>query len=224
MSGEKLKPLVIGKSAKPRCFSRIKPERLPVTYRNNKKAWMTSELMIDWLKSVDRQMKRSGRHILMFLDNAPAHPKVTLDNIKLVFLPANTTSVAQPMDQGIIQTLKLKYRSRQLKYILSQMEHSDKVGSTILREISILDAIYWINGSWKEVEASTIQKCFAKCGFTQFNQVCSDNDDDDDEVPLAVLRLSNELFGCTFSDLVDIDKAVPTFDLNTVNWDRNARI
>ena len=39
MSGtEKLPLLVIGKSAKPRCFKNNKP---PVAYKANQKAWMT---------------------------------------------------------------------------------------------------------------------------------------------------------------------------------------
>lgn len=44
MSGtEKLKPLVIGKSAKPRGFKNIKDTaKLPVTWKSNKKAWMNS--------------------------------------------------------------------------------------------------------------------------------------------------------------------------------------
>ncbi|GFV14931.1 uncharacterized protein TNCV_3642931 [Trichonephila clavipes] len=39
---EKITPLVIGKSAKPRCFKGI--NSFPTKYRSNKKAWMTTEL------------------------------------------------------------------------------------------------------------------------------------------------------------------------------------
>ena len=81
MMGEKLKPLVIGKAQKPRCFVKICPENLPVTYRNNKKAWMTSLLMTEWLTSLDRKMKQQKRKIVLFLDNAPSHPSVKLDNV-----------------------------------------------------------------------------------------------------------------------------------------------
>ena len=35
MTGEKLKPLVIGKSAKPRAFNKRNINNLPVNYRNN---------------------------------------------------------------------------------------------------------------------------------------------------------------------------------------------
>jgi hypothetical protein len=47
----------------------------------------------------------------MIVDNCPAHPHVKgLKSMKLVFLPPNTTSVTQPMDQGVIRNLKLHYR------------------------------------------------------------------------------------------------------------------
>jgi hypothetical protein len=41
-----------------------------------------------------------------------------------------------------------------------------KLGPEILREITILQAYYWISAAWKEVDSDTIVKCFAKCGFT----------------------------------------------------------
>ena len=67
-------------------------------------------------------MRTQDRHILLFLDNAPCHPPVdSLTNIKLVFLPANTTSILQPLDQGIIQNLKLHYRKLLLRRVLSHI-------------------------------------------------------------------------------------------------------
>lgn len=112
------------------------------------------------------------------------------------------------------------------------MERTDKVGLEVLRQISILDAIYWINGSWKQVEPSTIQKCFAKCGFPfavseQCDKVVSDSDcdDDDDEIPLQTLRLSHELFSCEYQELVELDRLLPTCDLNNceIRWDNHAQ-
>jgi hypothetical protein len=42
MTGEKLKPLVIGKCRKPRCFKSIDLKNFSVFYHFNKKAWMTT--------------------------------------------------------------------------------------------------------------------------------------------------------------------------------------
>lgn len=41
---EKLEPIFIGKSKNPRCFQKKDPQARGFYYRNNKKAWMTTEL------------------------------------------------------------------------------------------------------------------------------------------------------------------------------------
>jgi hypothetical protein len=41
---ERLPPIYIGKSKKPCCFKKDSPEKQGFYYRNNKTAWMTSEL------------------------------------------------------------------------------------------------------------------------------------------------------------------------------------
>jgi hypothetical protein len=56
---------------------------------------------------------------LLLLDSAPALPSAELlrskdGKIKCLFLPPNTSSLIQPMDQGVILTLKRLYRSSQL--------------------------------------------------------------------------------------------------------------
>lgn len=50
------------------------------------------------------------KKILLFLENA-----LSLLNLQLKFLPPNTTSKTQPMDMGIIQAMKLKFRNIYLK-------------------------------------------------------------------------------------------------------------
>lgn len=102
MNGEKETPLVIGKSKNPRCFKGAHIDKLPLEWVSNKKAWMTTEIMMSWLKNFDRKMKKQNRKVLLFLDNATSHPKIQLENVRIVFLPPNTTSHCQPLDQGII--------------------------------------------------------------------------------------------------------------------------
>ncbi|XP_033747074.1 tigger transposable element-derived protein 4-like [Pecten maximus] len=231
MTGEKESIVVIGKSANPRCFKKVPPSSLPVHYYSNKKAWMTSNIFEDWVKKFDRKMRRQGRKVLLFLDNAPSHPKLTLNNVTLKFLPPNTTSKSQPMDQGIIQAVKLKYRKRQLQHILTNMaRHKIMTGSQLLKQISILDAIYWVNRAWNQVETDTIVKCFSAAGFTtpepvpdQLEDDEEDEETEEDNVPLEVIRLSMDLFGVGFLELADIDRKVSTCDTEAKDWTANSK-
>ena len=63
----KIKPFVIGKSQKPRCFNHINIETLPVKYSNSTNAWMTMELWDEWF---DFQLKKKS---ILLIDNCPAH-------------------------------------------------------------------------------------------------------------------------------------------------------
>ena len=166
MMGEKMKPLIIWKYANPRCFKNINKNNLPVDYFSNKNAWMTSGVFETWLKAFDRKMMFQKRKILLFLDNATSHAEISLKNIKLQFFPANTTSILQPMDQGIIQTTKIRYRKIQLQNLITRLEkEKEKCCSELLKEVDILQAIYWVKNAWEAVLPQTITKCFAKCGF-----------------------------------------------------------
>lgn len=75
---------------------------------------MTGKIYEDYLKKLNAQMKAQNRKVLLFVDNAPSHPELQLSNINVQFFPPNTTAYTQPMDQGIIQATKLKFRKRQV--------------------------------------------------------------------------------------------------------------
>jgi hypothetical protein len=165
MDSDFVKPLVIGKAEKPRCFRNLNVDNLPVIWRSNKKAWMTSYLFSSWLSDFNRQMRIQGRHVLLFLDNAPSHPKDQVySNVKLYFFPANTTSKLQPLDQGIIKCLKSHYRKRLLRKVISKVDQQ-KDASSIAKEINVYDACLWISQSQKCISSETVKKCFARCGF-----------------------------------------------------------
>lgn len=82
MLGKKLKPLVIGKFLKPRCFSNIK--NLPLEYTANKKSWMTRKIFTNYLNKWNIKLKLSNRKILLFLDNFSTHLNLNLSNITFV--------------------------------------------------------------------------------------------------------------------------------------------
>ncbi|GFV50387.1 tigger transposable element-derived protein 6 [Trichonephila clavipes] len=122
-SSEKITPLVIGKSAKPRCFKGI--NSFPTKFRSNKKAWMTTELFNEWLISLNSDMKREKRHILLFLDNCTVHNNAPpLSNVKLQFFPPNSTSKLQPLATWasyIILKLFIRVKSLKAFWITSKI-------------------------------------------------------------------------------------------------------
>ncbi|XP_064486017.1 tigger transposable element-derived protein 6-like [Ornithodoros turicata] len=107
---DKRPPLVIGKSMRPRCFKGH--PRLPVKYVANSKAWITRSIFGEWLKCFDDDMRRKKRTVCLLLDNCTANHVVGIKvtNIELVYFPANSTSVLQPLDQVIIHSVKCGYR------------------------------------------------------------------------------------------------------------------
>ena len=118
--GNKLPLFVFGKSKQPRCFKGVK--NLPCRYRHQK-SWMDAELFPEWLQEFDQTISAHGRKVALLVDNYPAHPHVDgLQSVQLVFLPPNTTSKTQPMDQGVIHTLKAYYRTQLVQRILRENE------------------------------------------------------------------------------------------------------
>jgi hypothetical protein len=164
--GEKLKPLIIGKSAKPRCFQGQDVNSLGVDYFHNKRAWMTSTIFTQWANKINNKMRIQKRKILVFVDNCTAHPALSLSNVQFKFLPPNTTSKLQPCDAGVIQTVKLHYRKQLLRHLLFEMEEDKSAtGPELAKQISLLDAVLWVKKAWRSLKPETIQKCFLKCGY-----------------------------------------------------------
>ena len=108
---------------------------------------------------------------MLFLDNASSHPTAEYSNKKLQFFSPNTTSLLQPMDQGIIQATKLKFRKLQWqKHDHHYGTHKEKCASEIWKKIDALQAITWIKKAWDSVTPETIQKCVQRCGFQAGNK------------------------------------------------------
>ncbi|XP_069131722.1 tigger transposable element-derived protein 4-like [Argopecten irradians] len=197
---EKLPLFIIGKSAKPRCFKNV--HTLPTEYTANRKAWMTSDIFREWIRKADRKFANQQRRIAMVIDNCPAHPQIhDLRAIKLIFLPPNTTSNTQPMDQGVIQNLKVHYRKRLL------LRHIKAIDRQQTAEITVLDAMKLLAVSWRCVTATTIRNCFHHAGFkTDSSPTPSSDSEDDDDIPLA--HLIN--LPVPFDTYASVDSDLPT--------------
>lgn len=84
----------------------------------------------------------------MLIDNCSAHkPLPSLSNLTVEYLPANTTSILQPLDQGIVQSFKVHYRREMCSRILRDMESSSFQMSAKdqVKKITLLDALYLVD-------------------------------------------------------------------------------
>jgi hypothetical protein len=104
MTGEKMKPMIIGKSANPRSFpSNNLTHQKYFYYESSSNAWVTSAIFLRYLLILNVKFRAEGRFVALLLDNCSSHhiDEALLTNIKLFFLPPNTTAIAQPLDAGI---------------------------------------------------------------------------------------------------------------------------
>jgi hypothetical protein len=119
---------------------------------------MTSEVFCDWLKKLKLQM--CGRSILLLIDNASSHVELQLSNVKVHFLPPNTTSELQPMDAGLIKSFKAHYRRSFIQWILFHLE-----AETTYKNIDLLTCISYVIEARKQVTSTSIVNCWVHTGI-----------------------------------------------------------
>lgn len=165
---EKLAPWFIGTAKNPHAFraAGIKIQNLNLVWRSNQKSWMTTQIFTEFLRWFDRQM--TGRNVILLMDNFSAHQAAVteihssgnpLQNTLIIWLPANSTSRYQPLDQGIIFCWKTYWKRQWVQYILQEFEASRDPVSTM----NVLKAIRWGIQSWEfDLSGRTIQNCFKK--------------------------------------------------------------
>jgi hypothetical protein len=169
---------VIGKPKRPAC---IRNREWPVKYFNQSRAWMDVATCWKWFDEVFQPEinKRTGRPVLLLMDNAPGHFEAfNRKNIEVAFFPANCTSWKQPCDMGIIAALKKRYKYLYLKEVLTYYEMDDSLksikaaqGKQLSRGAAgvaygnaahLLDAANIVKESWDAISAETIRNSFTK--------------------------------------------------------------
>ena len=90
-------------------------------------------------------MKMQSGSVNLFLDNATIHTENInfgkynfgkYSNIKIAFLPRNTTSPLQPLDASIINNFNVKYRKELMHYVLARID-DDLNAYEIVNEIYV---------------------------------------------------------------------------------------
>lgn len=92
-TGEKLKPLVIGKANNPRAFKGIDTTHAVRSVLESQQQSMAEpNSFTEWLQDVNRRKKVRERKILLYMDHVSSHvaSDVSLSNVTIHFWPLNT--------------------------------------------------------------------------------------------------------------------------------------
>ncbi|XP_059583646.1 tigger transposable element-derived protein 1-like [Alligator mississippiensis] len=202
VAGFKLKPFLIHRSENPRALKQVSKHTLPVYYRANSKAWMTQALFEDWfincfIPSVKRCCLEKGVpfKIILLLDNAPGHPQHLDDlhpDVKVVYLPKNTTAILQPMDQGAIAVFKAYYLRATFSKAVAATESDEVTLRDFWKSYNILHCIKNIESAWEGVTEKCMQGIWKKC-LKVFDFERFDKDDHVDVINKKIVELANVL-------------------------------
>jgi len=146
------------------------------------------------------QQKNLDFKVLLILDNAPSHPKdLNHPNVKTIFLPPNTTSLLQQLDQGIIATLKTNYIRNSLQWVLNKIDDNSMEVMKAWRLFTILDCINLINLSITEIKPTTLHACWKNL-WPEAIQGDSLNEPAENRMD-AIVDLAKSLGGEGFDDM-----------------------
>lgn len=96
----------------------------------------------------------TGQRVALLMDNFSAHQAAAADILAsetplqktlIIWLPGNSTSRYQPLDQGIINCWKTHWKPNWIKYILYEFEANRNPVDTM----NVLKAIRWGLQSWE---------------------------------------------------------------------------
>ena len=177
-----------------RYFKGLRDASQPVNvhYFSNPKSWMMSDVMLFVLKWFNRKLLFEQKKNILFLDNATCHLESMVDSFlqtKIIFLPKNTTSRLQPLDAGIIQNFRVKYKKRLVKYDLARINENSSA-TLIIKGVNILITIQWAQEACKKITMMTIKNCFEKFGVVKSNDNLMEIDEDVLEFETFVRQLS----------------------------------
>ena len=146
----------------------------------------------------------------MLCDNCAAHnSEIQLTNVKVVFMPPNTTSLIQPMDQGIIANFKRHYRSLVLRQLMGVIETTDDGGraAEMARKLTLLDSLHMQKEAWSRVTTSTINNCYRRASFLrETSEAVIDSDTEEGDVPVLPAGVTSQ----EFNEYVAVDDGLQT--------------
>ncbi|XP_055616653.1 tigger transposable element-derived protein 1-like [Toxorhynchites rutilus septentrionalis] len=212
-SGDRLlKPLLIHRHLRPRALKGESYDLLPVHWMANQKAWVTTAVFKQWfdemfIPEVKAYLEEKGLdfHVLLLVDNAPGHTIIDHPNVKVIFLPPNTTSLIQPLDQGIIANFKKLYISRTMQHILEMIENDSKLSvPDAWKAFTIKECVGYIGAAVADIKPSTLNACWRSIWPERVKKrPRAEETDDVSEIILLAHAIGGEGFNDMNSDDVE---------------------
>ena len=170
-AGHMIKPGVVYRGKNPRALKNKNKNYLPVFWQHNQNTWVTAILFMEWFQQcfileVKKYLEEEGLEfkVLLIIDNAPGHPESVRyenENVEVLFFPPNTTSLLQPLDQGIIWCVKDTYIGLVFDYIRSAIDSDPNLEVVqCWKSLTIADAIAFIKAAVDELKAETVNACW----------------------------------------------------------------
>ena len=203
-------------------------------------AWMTANLFRDWfhhqfVPHVRSKLTSLGEKptALLLVENCSAHPddeELVSDNgaIFTKFLPPNVTSLIQPMDQGVLQTLKKRYKKKLLRRLIIE----DDMGRSVvdfLKGVNMKVVAEMTAEAWSEIKQDTLRKSWQKiipvsplptvsrgCAIWRGVRIRIHSDSEETESDKAEQRVQDETDELDISNFQDMLKEIG-FDTDTDN-------
>ena len=194
VTGSNIHLQVIGQSKRSHCFGRaLRPfGHFGIDYYNNETSWMRSDIFSSVMKKFSNRIRRKNkdRKVILLMDNFSVHKMnhervrplnfnggfrgFQFDNVTCLFLPPNVTSVCQPLDQGIIATLKAQYRHRHVAFNLQELENG--VPQKEIR-VNMLQVLQWLREAHRHIIGESVANFWVKSGILSpiyENELCGD--------------------------------------------------
>ena len=125
---------------------------------------MTTKYFEEWIKELDQEFRNTKWHVALTLDNFTSY-KITYEptNIELIYFEPNLTPYVQPLNAGIIWSVKAHYYKA---FCLCTVD-LDEAGESDIYKINLLEVMLMVRQAWDVVTPETIANCWRHASITE---------------------------------------------------------
>lgn len=166
------KPMVVYRTQNPKALREKNKHHLPVFWKSNRHAKISDSLFSDWFHNcfvheVTRYLaeKNLDFKVLLILDDSACHTEhlqFAHPNVEVLFMPPNTSSQLQPLQNGIMHIFKAHYTRHIFQHILTAIKQNYDTAhvTKVWDEYNIADCVRNIKQSLEDMKPVRIRACW----------------------------------------------------------------